>query len=262
MNSLNGLDWQLPDYGASEFKKKRSKYCICIPVINEGKRITKQLIRMKKISDDTDILILDGGSEDNSLDVKFLKSVGVRTLIIKKSYGKQSTQLRMGFAYALKEGYEGIITIDGNGKDGVEAISNFVEKLDEGYDYIHGSRFTDRGQAINTPLIRWLGIRLLISPLLSLSAKFWFTDVTNGFRAYSKKFLLNPKVKPFRSLFIKYELLFYLPVRAAQLGFKVVEIPVLRKYPAKEIPTKIKGIVGHFDFLLTVLKVAIGVYNP
>jgi hypothetical protein len=32
----------------------------------------------------------------------------------------------MAYAWALDEGYKGIVTVDGNGKDGVKAISSFV----------------------------------------------------------------------------------------------------------------------------------------
>lgn len=262
MKSSLRKNWQLPEFSIKEFKTKKTKYCLCIPVINEGQRIRKQLTKLKKYSKLIDILILDGGSADGSLEKGFLRKNGISLLLVKLSPGRQSTQLRMGLAYALEQGYEGIITMDGNGKDGVDAIPDFIKKLNEGFDYIQGSRFAPGGEAINTPLIRWLGIRFLISPILSFSSRFWFTDITNGFRAYSKHLLLHPQVKPFRNIFIKYELLFYLPVRASQLKMKVIEIPTVRKYPKDMIPTKITGFWAHTDFLLTVFKCAFNFYNP
>lgn len=262
MSKLSNRNWQLPASIVKEFKKKKTKYCLCIPVINEGERIRKQLYRTKRYTQLIDVLILDGGSTDDSLDKAFLKKMGVRALLIKTSPGRQSTQLRMGFAYALQEGYEGIITMDGNGKDGVEALPAFIKKLDDGFDYIQGSRFVKKGMAINTPLIRWLGIRFIFSPILSLASGFWFSDITNGFRAYSKRLLLDSKVDIFRNIFVKYELLFYLPARATQLGLRVTEIPVVRRYPKKGVPTKIKSIGGHLDFLVTVIKIALGRFNP
>ena len=42
--------------------------------------------------------------------------------------------------YALGEDYEGFVLLDGNGKDGVEAIPSFFAALDEGFDYVQGSR--------------------------------------------------------------------------------------------------------------------------
>lgn len=262
MSRLNNRNWQLPKFTVEEFRKKKTKYCLCIPVINEGERIRKQLIRTRKYNKLVDTLVLDGGSTDGSLDKAFLKKTGIRILLTKTCPGRQSTQLRMGFSYALQEGYEGVVTMDGNGKDGVEAIPAFLKKLDDGFDCVQGSRFLKGGRAINTPLLRWLGIKFLISPLLSISSKFWFSDITNGFRAYSKRLLLHSKIEPFRDIFVRYELLFYLPIRAAQLRLQVVEIPVSRSYPKDEIPTKIKSIRGHLDFLITVIKTAFGSYNP
>ncbi len=255
-------EWELPDFSVKSFFPKKTKYCLCIPVINEGDRIRKQLIRMKKYASIIDILLLDGGSSDGSTEQKFLIDQGVRALLIKKSPGKQGTQLRMGFAYAICEGYEGIVTIDGNGKDGVEGIPKFIQALENQYDLVDGSRFIQGGEAINTPFFRVIGIRVVLSPLMSFFSGFWHTDVTNGFRAYSKKYLLDKRVRPFREVFKSYELLFYLTVRAKQLGLRIKEIGVSRRYPKGKIPTKIVGFKTNINVLKEAIKVCLGQYNP
>jgi dolichol-phosphate mannosyltransferase len=261
MNKLSA-DWQLPLYDKKVFFKKKHLYCLGIPIINEGKRFKKQLVKLKKYSNLIDILIFDGGSTDGSTDEYFLKEMGVRAILVKKSPGKQGTQLRMGFSYAIKEGYEGIITIDGNNKDGVDAIPRFLDQLQKGEDFIQGSRYKKGGKSVNTPHLRHIGNHLILAPLFSLASGFRFTDVTNGFRAYSKKLLLDPQVKPFRNIFISYELIFYLGVRAAQLGYKVSEIPVVRKYPHNTIPTKIKGFSSLWQVFKVGIQTTLGYYNP
>lgn len=254
-------DWQLPHYSVYSFAPKKIKYCICIPVINEGEKFKEQIKKMKKYANLADIIVADGGSTDGSTDKKFLKSNLVKTLLIKKDIGNQGTQLRMGFAYALQEDYEGIITIDGNGKDAVDTIPYFIKALEEGYDFVQGSRFIKGGKAKNTPLLRYLGIRFVHAPLISISAHHWYTDTTNGFRAYSQKYLLHPKVKPFRDIFVRYELLFYLSVKAPQLKLKVKEIPVERIYPKGLVSTKIAGVRGNINVFITVLKILLGCYD-
>lgn len=263
-NLINMKDnhWQLPFFDILEFQKRKTKYCICIPVINEGEKIKKQLKEMLRYSNLADIIIADWGSSDGSTDKRLLKKLGVRTLLTLKSSGYQSMQLRMAFSYALKQGYEGIIQIDGNNKDGIDAIPKFISALHQNYDYVQGSRFIKEGKAVNTPLIRWIAIRLIASPLLSLGSRFWYTDVTNGFRGYSKKYLLHPQVQPFRDEFIKYELNLYLTVRANQLGLRTKEIPVLRVYPKNRVPTKISFFKGNLNFLIAIFKVTLGLYNP
>ena len=134
--------------------------------------------------------------------------------------------------------------------------------LKKGYDCIAGSRFIKNGNHRNTPLGRYIGIRLFGSPLLSLAAMHWYTDVTNGFMGYSRNYLLHPKVQPFRDIFVSYELLFFLDIRAAQLDLLTAEIPVTRQYPKNIIPTKITGLKGNLEVFKTFLKVALGYYNP
>lgn len=261
---FNDSAWQLPSVQTHEFHPKQTRYCIVIPVINEGEHIQQQLQRMQKqkIFERADIIIADGGSTDKSVEPARLKALQVRTLLVKTGSGKLSAQLRLAYAYALRQGYAGVITIDGNGKDGLEAIPNFISRLDQGYDFIQGSRFIPGGRAINTPPLRWLAIRLVHAPLISLGARYWFTDTTNGFRGYSRALLLDERVQPFRNMFVTYELLAYLSIRAPRLHYKIAEIPVRRIYPDNgKIPTKI-NFHGHVELIKILWRAIGGKYNP
>ena len=130
-----------------------------------------------------------------------------------------------------------------------------------GYDHI---LFLLGGVAENTPLERTIANRGVHAPLLSLAGRHWFTDTTNGFRAYSTRYLLDPRVQPFRNVFQRYELLFYLTVRAGQIGMCVYQVPVQRRYPkdAPSPPTKITGVAGKADVLKQTFAAAAGRYNP
>lgn len=257
--------WEVPAFEQSSLRSRRSRFVVVVPVINEGVRIREQLGEMYTlgITDLVDTVVVDGGSTDGSLDLAFLERVGVRCLLVKTGTGKLSAQLRCAYAWALLEGYDGIITIDGNGKDGVESLPRFIEALEQGFGYVQASRFLKGGHGENTPLSRLLAIRLIHAPLLSLAAGKWLTDTTQGYRAYSREYLLDDRTKPFRRVFDRYELLAYLTVRASQLGYKVKELPTRRTYPANEaIPTKIAGFRGLADILLVVFKTVLRVYHP
>src|SRR5687768_9811358 len=224
--------WEVPPFTITAFSPRRSRYCVCVFVLNEGKKIIAQLDRMRPVASTTDIIIADGGSTDGALSDSVMRAAGVRALLVKTGPGRLSAQMRMALAYAMREGYEGVITIDGNNKDDPSAIPSFVRALDGGADHIQGSRFIPGGHAINTPPVRWLAVRLIHAPLISLSARKRYTDTTNGFRAYSRRFLLDERVAPFREVFSAYELHYYLAIRAARLGFRVMELPVTRAYPS------------------------------
>lgn len=255
-------NWQIPSHTVSEFTQKNTKYVLLIPVLNEGERIRTQLLRMKELSARIDIVIVDGGSTDGALEESYLKNSGVRSLIIKTGPGKLSAQLRIGLAYAMIQGYAGVVLIDGNNKDNPNAVPQFIAALDEGYDHVQGSRFIPGGVAVNTPLSRLLGIKLLHAPLISFAAGVRYTDTTNGFRAYSKKLLLDDEVQPFRDIFSRYELHYYLAIRAGKLGMKVKELPVERAYPQGKIPTKISSFRGNLLVLKTLFAACLGIYNP
>lgn len=258
-------DWEVPDFEQLSLHPKRTKYCLVIPVINEGERLTRQLEEMANLGHMTlvDVIIADGGSTDGSTEQAILSGFGVCALLVKKGPGKLSAQLRMAYAWALEAGYDGIITIDGNSKDGVETIPDFVAALDSGVDYAQASRFIKGGQGTNTPLTRLIAIRLVHAPILSLAAGKWLTDTTQGYRAYSARYLLHPDVQPFRSLFTCYELLAYLTVRASQLGLRVTEIPTRRVYPDDgSVPTKISTISGNIDLLKTLWSTVMRRYHP
>lgn len=255
----------VPQYECNEYNEKSKEYVVLIPIINEGDRIHKELLRAKKykVHEYADIVICDGGSTDGCTDEDKLKSLNVNTLLVKQDIGKQGAQLRMGFSWSLDRGYKGIITIDGNNKDSIEDVPKFIEKLEEGYDLIQGSRFIKGGKAINTPFIRLLSVKLIHAPIISLTAKQRFTDTTNAYRAYSIRYLKDERVKPLRDVFMTYELLAYLSVRATQLGYKACEIPVTRAYPKKgKTPTKISFFKGNSDLMKILIKNLFGAYNP
>lgn len=257
--------WQTPAHEITEFSPRQTQYCVCIPVINEGERILRQLADMQSlgIMKEADVLLLDGGSADGSTELNRLRSLGLRTLLVKRGPGKQGAQLRMGWAYALRQGYEGIVTIDGNGKDGVDAIPRFLDKLREGWDFIQGSRYIPGGAAIRTPKVRALAIALLHVPALRLASGFRYTDTTNAFRAYSRRLLLDPRVLPFRDVFQTYELLAYMSARAPQLGYRTAEIPVRREYPVSgAVPTKISHFSGNLLLLRILADVLRHRYDP
>lgn len=255
--------WQVPAMEVPLWQGKKHAYCVVIPVINEGDRIRNLLKRMQscQISAIADIIIVDGGSTDGSVELGALKYCDVGGLVVKKGPGKLSAQLRCAYAFALDQGYDGIVTIDGNDKDDPDAIPQFIEALKHGVDFVQASRFIPGGVAENTPKSRDFAIRFIHAPALSLSSGFKWTDTTQGFRAYSRKMLLDPAIGVFREIFREYELLAYLSHRVPQLKYSCLEIATVRRYPKGEVPTKISAFRGNLKVLQTLVHACLGHYN-
>ena len=256
--------WQVPTFETKLWLGRQHAWCVVIPVINEGERITNQLARMTalNINGIADIIIVDGGTTDGSLTPEILEKNAVRGLLLKTGPGKLSAQLRCAYAFALDQGYEGIVTIDGNDKDDPEAIPQFITALEEGVDFVQASRFIAGGVAENTPKSRDFAIRFIHAPMLSLFSGFKWTDTTQGFRAYSRKMLLDSKISVFREVFRTYELLAYLSYQAPKLGYRCLDLPTVRRYPKGEVPTKISAFKGNLSVLQVLFLACFGQFNP
>lgn len=255
--------WDIPSFEVKSFFVKRTRYCLVIPVLNEGERIRRVLTKAKRFTRDVDIIIADKGSTDGSLDEIFLSATDVRAVLTLRAPGRLSTQLRMAYAWALREGYEGIITIDGNDKDDVDALPKFIARLNEGYDFVQASRYIEGGEGVNTPPIRHFAVRCIHAPVISYVSGYSYTDTTQGFRAYSKRVLMDTRVAPFRDIFMGYELLGYLSVRIPELGYRVIEVGTTRTYPlGVKVPTKISFIKGNYQLLKILFDLVFHRYDP
>ncbi|MEO5902438.1 MAG: glycosyltransferase family 2 protein [Gemmatimonadaceae bacterium] len=252
-----------PDYDVADFKPRFSRWCLFVFAIDEGERIRAQIRALQDYTGLVDVVIADGGSTDGSLVEGELSIAGLRALLTKRGAGRLSAQMRMAFHWAISEKYDGVIVMDGNGKDDPAAIRDFVHALESGFDHIQGSRYITGGRGVNTPPMRHLGVTLLHAPLISIAARRRHTDTTNGFRAYSMRLLADPRVKPLRNVFVSYELHYYLAIRASELGLRMTELPVTRTYPSgTPTPTKIRGMRGNFEILRTLLRAAWHRYDP
>ena len=100
------------------------------------------------------------------------------------------------------------------------------------------------------------------APLISLASGFRYTDTTNGYRAYSRRLLEHPAIQPFREVFSRYELHYYLAIQAGKQKLKIKEVPVERVYPPGKVPTKISGFKGNFLILQTLWRSVTGAYDP
>lgn len=130
-------------------------------------------------------------------------------------------------------------------------------------DFVQASRYLPGGVGENTPRLREFAIRWIHAPLLSGFSGFHWTDTTQGFRAYSRRLLLDPKVAPFRDIFSTYELLAYLSYRAPKLGYRCIELPTIRRYPPTgPVPTKISSLSGNCSVFQVLIRACLGAYNP
>lgn len=257
---LNDIENIIPKYKLESFFCKKNNYALLIPVINEGNRFISQMDKMKEgnIFNICDVFICDGGSTDGSVNKYIIKDYGCRALITNISNKKgQGVQLKQGFFEAMKDDYDGAIMADGNDKDNIDkSLPLFIEKLEAGYDVVQATRFSLGGYHKNTPFGRFIGIRFIASPLISFTSGFHYDDVCNGYKGFSKKYILDERMDWFREDFNTYEYCYYPLVHAKKLGYRVCQVPTGRVYPKNEVPSKIKGFSSNLKLLREIFNLA------
>ncbi len=253
----------IPHSSSHEFHACEKPYVLLIGVYNEGEKFTRQLEALQPYRQHVDIVIADGSSDDGATSVAALEGK-IRTLLISTGPARGlSVQYRIALCYALEQGYKGVIMMDGNGKDGVDAIPAFIAKLEQGCDFIQGSRFLPGGVHRNTPLIRILGIKLVFNPVVAIATGYRYTDAMNGYKACSRAMLEHPGVQPFRAIFVRYGLQYFFNYIAPRLRLRVCEIPVSRVYRNDKLPhSKIIGYKAYVRILKELLATVTGRYNP
>ena len=187
---------------------------IVIPALNEREALPGLIEEIAQVCEDIDAsweaIVVDDGSTDGSIElVEGLAAdlPALRGVRLRRNFGK-SAALAAGFEFS--EGRT-IVTIDGDGQDDPADIPRLLDGLDDA-DLVSGWKRTRRD-----PLTRRVASRVFN----------WFTarasgvamhDMNCGFKAYRGECA--------RSLEVYGELHRFLPVLAAQQGWRVSEVPV------------------------------------
>ncbi len=236
-------------YKIYKLSKKKYKSYLVINVYNEGSSLHRFLRRIPP-KRDFGIIVSDSPSTDGSTEKKKLSKLKVDILLRMNNRSDHSLTLMSTMSYLLKlKNLKGIVICDGNGKDDPKFTVQFLEKVEQGYHFIQGSRYLKKNMEKNTPILRKFLIKLVHAPLTSLACRHKFTDTTNGFRCISFKFLKLNYIKLKRQKLVYYEFYFYICFLASRLGFKVCEIPVTRFYPKNKVNTKIQTFYQYWQML-------------
>jgi dolichol-phosphate mannosyltransferase len=238
------------------------KILVCPVAFNEHIKLKNVIERYLKsgVRDRTDCLIVDDASDDGTTDmIQSFAPRGIRTIRHERRQGVGAA-IRTALKHARAHEYEIIVIMAGNNKDNPDEIPGLIDPLlNEGYDFIQGSRYAGaKSMGENMPGYRRVATR--IHPwLMSLITGRKVTDSTNGFRAFRLSLLDHPKINIDQPWLDQYELEPYLLYKAIALGFRFKEAPVTKVYPSKkEGYTKMKPFVGWWSILRPLIYLGLG----
>lgn len=201
------------------------KTIIVMPVANEEETMGAVLDEILALPYDNLYIypVIDSYSKDRTEEIirdREKRNNKVKCIFYQGSKGVISCYLE-GFRQALADGAERIIEMDGGGSHLPAEIPRFIEKLDEGYECVWGSRFTAGGSMHDQPLYRRIlskGGTWLSNLVLGTRLK----DMTSGFEAFQRAVLEELKLDEFLSTGHMYqtEMRYYCRNR------RTVEVPI------------------------------------
>lgn len=226
------------------------KTIIVMPVANEQDTMGNVIEKVLALPYDNLFLypVIDSYSKDRTEEIiRSYENTGcVKCIFFENSTGVISCYLE-GFRQALNDGAEQIIEMDGGGSHDPEEIPIFLKKLDEGYDCIWGSRFTDGGGMKNDPLYRKMlskGGTILSNAVLKTKLK----DMTSGFEAFNSNVLSSFDFDSFLSTGHMYQT----EMRYYCRNYNAIEVPI--HYTAGKSSLKLKSVIEAITILFKLKK--------
>jgi glycosyltransferase involved in cell wall biosynthesis len=223
------------------FGIRAMRNCVLIPSYNEARTIgaiTKEL-RDRGLT----VYVVDDGSTDQTAAI----AAGQGALVIAhdKNKGKGASLIE-GFGCILKENFDAVLIMDGDGQHAMTDVDSFFKKMAEtGADIVIGNRMLDTA---SMPAARRITNRVM-SRVISKMCGQVIPDTQCGFKLIKRSVLESIKFE-FSNFEIESEIL----LKSAKRGFKIESIPVKTVY--LDETSKIKPIFDTIRFLSFLIKMA------
>lgn len=203
-----------------------SKILISIPAKNEEQMIgsvieSSKSVLEKALNITPSIIVISDGSTDNTADIA--KSLGAFVIVHKKSKGLGSV-FGEAVEYAIENKFDIMLTIDGDGQFDTNDIPALLKPvIEKEAAFVTGSRFLTKSKVTGIPRSKYIGNKIM-SRLISSILQEKFTDVSCGFRVYSREALLHLNV--FSKFTYTHETFLNLGVKKIHIQ----EVPISVKY--------------------------------
>lgn len=162
------------------------KLVVVIPALNESKTIAEVIAGIPREVDgvrEVEVVVVDDGSTDDTAELA--TNAGADTV----SHGRPrgvGAAFRTGIGAALQRGAGLIVNIDGDGQFDPADIPELIRPILAGEaDFVTCTRFARKDLVPKMPWVKRLGNRVVCA-IVNFVTDHKFTDVSCGFRAYSR----------------------------------------------------------------------------
>jgi glycosyltransferase involved in cell wall biosynthesis len=157
----------------------QSELLIVIPAYNEEKNIESVVTYIRDNYAQYDYVVVNDGSKDRTSEI--CRSKGYALLDLPTNLGLAGA-FQTGLKYAYIKGYSYAIQFDADGQHRPEFIQAMLDRIEEGYDIVIGSRFLNQRKSKS---LRMIGSKIL-TVAIKMTTKVRVSDPTSGMRMFSK----------------------------------------------------------------------------
>jgi glycosyltransferase involved in cell wall biosynthesis len=198
---------------------------VAIPAYNEAATIAAVITdhgnALRAVGIESDVLVVDDGSRDETAVIARAAGASVIEHGVNKGLG---VAFRNAVKHAIAGKYAAMLTVDADGQFSSENSANLLSPVLDGKAGIcTASRFLPSSRVTGIPGVKRIG-NALVTWLINSITRERFTDVSCGFRAYSREALLH------LHLFGAYTYTHEVILNAATKGLRIVEMPVAVTY--------------------------------
>jgi glycosyltransferase involved in cell wall biosynthesis len=214
---------------------------VVVPTYNERDNAGRLLAAVRAAVPAAEILVVDDSSPDDTASVVEASAADLGQIKLLRRPGKHGlgSAYRDGFAIALDEGYDAVVSMDADFSHDPTVLPDLLRLIEAGADAVIGSRYVPGGATVDWPfhrrlLSRW-GNRYT-SFVLGLQVR----DCTSGYRAYRASALRA--IDPSSTSAEGYAFLTELVRRLVRTGCKVMETPIVftdRRYGESKMSARI-----------------------
>ena len=156
-----------------------NKVLVIIPAYNEEDNIKRVVDNLIGNYPEYDYVVVNDGSRDRTREI--CKENGYRLLDLPVNLGLAGG-FQAGMKYAYRAGYDYAIQFDADGQHRPEYIKPILEKMEDGYDIVIGSRFVEKKKPYS---MRMIGSRL-IAGAIRITTGMKMKDPTSGMRMFNR----------------------------------------------------------------------------
>ena len=214
---------------------------VVLPTYNERENVAALLAAVRSTLPAADVLVVDDNSPDGTASIVEETAAELGQIKLLRRPGKHGlgSAYREGFAIALDEGYEAIVSMDVDFSHDPSSLPELLALLDAGADAVIGSRYVPGGATVDWPLHRRVLSRWG-NRYTSLVLRLQVRDCTSGFRAYRASALAA--IEPSSTTAEGYAFLTELVRRLVRSGYRVMESPIIfrdRRYGESKMSSRI-----------------------